>query len=192
MMSAQCECAGDQQSRWRSENICNSKCSRPQHESLPPPWRHRQRGRAAQWCQCLDLVPPSDSKGAAPTTICPFPATNGCKWNNPKQGRMTSFLSLPLLQLMHLQTSAMASPTRDLQQRRCCRALAGGGNSVQDQYWQGAAVEVATAEGSTSTGGSTMASATASRRERWQQMQGAISSGGGGCSGMWLIFILLW
>jgi hypothetical protein len=46
-------------------------------------------------------------------------------------------------------------------------ALARGGGSAQDQYRQVAAVEAATAEGSTATGGSKMALATASRRERW-------------------------
>ncbi len=46
-------------------------------------------------------------------------------------------------------------------------ALAGGSGSAQDQDWQAAAVEVATAEGSAATGGSKMALAMASRRERW-------------------------
>jgi hypothetical protein len=68
-------------------------------------------------------------------------------------------------------------------------ALAGGRGSMQDQYQQAAAVEAVTAEGSAAMGGSKMASAMASCRERWQWMQGAISGSGSG--GIWLILMLL-
>ncbi len=150
---------------------------------LPPPCRHHQRGCAAQWHWCLDLVPPSDSKGAAPTAICPFPATTGCKWNNPKQEGTTLCLLLPLPQLMHLLTLAMASSTRDLWWGRHCTALAGGGGSAQDQDRQSVTKETVTMEGSAATGGSKMALTTASHGERWRWMQGAISGVGSGGSG---------
>jgi hypothetical protein len=65
---------------------------------------------------------------------------------------------------------------------------------MQDQDWLAATVEAVTAEGSAATGGSKMASAMVSCRERQQGMQGAISGGGsGGSSGTRLIlFVSVW